>query len=518
MPVPGKTIEHITSELTSGEANARAVAVRSLAAAEKLNDTLNAFLQIDRAGATRRAEELDRESGNTQAGAQAGESQSGNVGESQPQNVGGSQPRAAANSPLRAVPIAVKDNICVRGLQATCGSRILAGYQPPYDATVIERLRAAGAVLVGKTNCDEFAMGSSNENSAFGPVRNPWDTERVPGGSSGGSAAAVAARVVPAALGSETGGSVRQPAALCGIVGVKPTYGRVSRYGLVAFGSSLDQVSVFGLTVKDAALVLQTIAGRDERDATTADVNVPDYAAELTTDIRGARVGVPRELLGEGVDADVRARVLEAIEAYRDLGAQIVDVEMPHAKYSIAVYYIIATAEASSNLARYDGVRYGHRTEDPEDLRQMYRRTRDEGFGAEVKRRIMLGTYVLSSGYYDAYYLKAQKVRTLIQRDFLDAFEKCDAVLTPTSPTPAFRLGEKTDDPLSMYLNDIYTCMANLAGVPGVSVPCGLSSQGLPVGFQLMGRHWAEATILRLAHAYEQAHPLEARPRVMAEE
>jgi len=501
MTVPGKTIELITSELSSGKTTARAVAVRSLAAAENLNDTLNAFLQIDRAGATRRAEELDREAGTDGAADSIVQGQN-----------------AATESLLRAVPIAVKDNICVRGLQATCGSRILAGYHPPYDATVVERLRAAGAVIVGKTNCDEFAMGSSNENSAFGPVRNPWDTERVPGGSSGGSAAAVAARVVPAALGSETGGSVRQPAALCGVVGVKPTYGRVSRYGLVAFGSSLDQVSVFGLTVKDAAVVLQTIAGRDERDATTADVSVPDYAAQLADDIRGARVGVPRELLGEGVDADVRARVEEAIEAYRELGVEIVDVALPHAKYSIAVYYIIATAEASSNLARYDGVRYGYRTEDPEDLRQMYRRTRDEGFGAEVKRRIMLGTYVLSSGYYDAYYLKAQKVRTLIQQDFLDAFDVCDAVLTPTTPTPAFRLGEKTVDPLSMYLSDIYTCMANLAGVPGVSVPCGLSSAGLPVGFQLMGRHWGESTILRLAHAYEQAHPLDARPRVMAEE
>jgi aspartyl-tRNA(Asn)/glutamyl-tRNA(Gln) amidotransferase subunit A len=500
MTVPGKTIEIITQELSSGETNARAIVSRSVAAAEKLNDTLNAFLQIDRAGAIRRAEELDRETGDT----------------SKEQNASGQQD-ASVQTPLRAVPIAVKDNICARGLQATCGSRILAGYQPPYDATVIERLKAAGACVVGKTNCDEFAMGSSNENSAFGPVRNPWDTERVPGGSSGGSAAAVAARVVPAALGSETGGSVRQPAALCGIVGVKPTYGRVSRYGLVAFGSSLDQVSVFGLTVRDAALVLQTIAGRDDRDATTADVPVPDYASELTGDIKGARIGVPRELFGEGLDAEVRARVESGIEAYKELGAEIVDVELPHAKYSIAVYYILATAEASSNLARYDGVRYGHRTEDPEDLRQMYRRTRDEGFGAEVKRRIMLGTYVLSSGYYDAYYLKAQKVRTLIQKDFLNAYESCDAILTPTTPTPAFRLGEKTDDPLAMYLNDIYTCMANLAGVPGISVPCGLSSNGLPIGLQLMGRHWGEATILRLAHAYEQAHPLTARPRVMAE-
>ncbi len=486
MTVPEKTIEHIAGQLARGETTARAVTTNALDAAEGLNETLNAFLQIDRQGATRRAEELDKS-----VGKQDGET-------------------------LRGVPIAIKDNICVRGLRATCGSRILAGYHPQYDATVIERLRAAGAVVIGKTNCDEFAMGSSNENSAFGPVRNPWDTERVPGGSSGGSAAAVAARIVPVSLGSETGGSVRQPAALCGIVGLKPTYGRVSRYGLVAFGSSLDQVSVFGLTVRDAALVLQTIAGRDAHDATTADVAVPDYASELAGDISGARIGVPRALLGEGVDAEVRASVESAIATYRELGAEIVDVELPHAKYSIAVYYIIATAEASSNLARFDGVRYGHRTEEGDNLQKMYRRTRDEGFGAEVKRRIMLGTYVLSSGYYDAYYLKAQQVRTLIKRDFLNAFAACDAILTPTTPTPAFRLGEKTDDPLAMYLSDIYTCMANLAGIPGISVPCGLSSDGLPIGFQLMGRHWGEPDILRLAHAYEHAHPLTERPRVMA--
>ena len=486
MTVPEKTIEHIAGQLARGETTARAVTAEALDAAEGLNETLNAFLQIDRAGATRRAEELDK-SGGTREG-----------------------------ETLRGVPIAIKDNICVRGLQATCGSRILAGYHPQYDATVIERLRAAGAVIIGKTNCDEFAMGSSNENSAFGPVRNPWDTERVPGGSSGGSAAAVAARIVPVSLGSETGGSVRQPAALCGIVGLKPTYGRVSRYGLVAFGSSLDQVSVFGLTVRDAALVLQTIAGRDTHDATTADISVPDYASELAGDISGARIGVPRALLGEGVDAEVRASVESAIATYRELGAEIVDVPLPHARYSIAVYYIIATAEASSNLARFDGVRYGHRTEEGDNLQKMYRRTREEGFGAEVKRRIMLGTYVLSSGYYDAYYLKAQQVRTLIKSDFLDAFAACDAVLTPTTPTPAFRLGEKTDDPLSMYLSDIYTCMANLAGIPGISVPCGLSSEGLPIGFQLMGRHWGEPDILRLAHAYEHAHPLNERPRVMA--
>src|SRR5438067_4056109 len=476
--------ERLRAAISERETTARAVAESSVDAAEKLNDTLNAFLQIDRVGALRRADEIDADGDSKQT--------------------------------LAGIPIAIKDNICVRCLQTSCGSRILGPYHAPYNATVIERLNQAGAVIVGKTNCDEFAMGSSNENSAYGPVRNPWDTERVPGGSSGGSAAAVAARVVPVALGSETGGSVRQPAALCGVVGVKPTYGRVSRYGLVAFGSSLDQVSVFGLTVRDAALALQTIAGRAERDATSADVPVPDYGAELTGDIRSARIGVPRELLGEGVDADVRARVEEAIESYRELGAEVVDVELPHAKYSIAVYYILATAEASSNLARYDGVRYGHRTEDPEDLRRMYKLTRDEGFGAEVKRRIMLGTYVLSSGYYDAYYLKAQKVRTLIQRDFLEAFEKCDAVLTPTSPTPAFRLGEKTDDPLSMYLNDIYTVTANLAGVPGISVPCGLSSEGLPIGMQLLAPYWSEATLLRLAYAYQQKNPLSARPRIHA--
>ncbi|HVF45066.1 MAG TPA: Asp-tRNA(Asn)/Glu-tRNA(Gln) amidotransferase subunit GatA [Pyrinomonadaceae bacterium] len=494
MTLPGGTIELLTSEMSATGSGAVGVVSRSLREAERLNGALNSFLQIDREGALRRAEEIDGAGGD-----------------------GPSPEDASVSAPLRGIPVAVKDNICVRGMQATCGSRILAGYHPPYDATVIERLKSAGAVIIGKTNCDEFAMGSSNENSAYGPVRNPWDTGRVPGGSSGGSAAAVASRVVPAALGSETGGSVRQPAALCGIVGFKPTYGRVSRYGLVAFGSSLDQVSVFGLTVRDAAVVARCIAGRDERDSTTADVPVPDYASELSGGIPGSRIGVPRALFGEGLDADVRARVEAAIDAYRELGAEVVDVELPHSKYSIAVYYILATAEASSNLARYDGVRYGYRAEDPGDLREMYRRTREEGFGAEVKRRIMLGTYVLSSGYYDAYYLKAQKVRSLIKRDFRDAFERCDAVLTPTAPTPAFRLGEKTSDPLSMYLSDVYTCMANLAGVPGISVPCGLSAQGLPVGFQLMAPHWGESTLFRLAHAYEQAHPLTERPAVAAE-
>jgi aspartyl-tRNA(Asn)/glutamyl-tRNA(Gln) amidotransferase subunit A len=479
-------IESLRAKITRGETTARAVAESSVDAAEKLNDTLNAFLQIDREGALRRAEELDATAADDSKGALAG------------------------------IPIAIKDNICVRGLQTSCGSRILGAYQPPYNATAIERLNAAGAIIIGKTNCDEFAMGSSNENSAFGPVRNPWDTERVPGGSSGGSAAAVAAGIVPVALGSETGGSVRQPASLCGIVGLKPTYGRISRYGLVAFGSSLDQIGIFGQSARDIGAVLGVISGRDTHDATTADVAVPDYSAEIKRGLEGARIGVPRELFGEGLDAEVRASVERAIEVYRELGAEIVDIELPHAKYCIAVYYIIATAEASSNLARYDGVRYGFRAEEANELRAMYRRTRDEGFGAEVKRRIMLGTYVLSSGYYEAYYRKAQQVRTLIKRDFERAFEHCEAILTPTTPTPAFLLGEKTDDPLAMYLNDIYTCTANLAGIPGISIPCGLSGEGLPIGFQLMGTYWAEADLLRLTHAYEQAQPFTARPRVSA--
>jgi aspartyl-tRNA(Asn)/glutamyl-tRNA(Gln) amidotransferase subunit A len=480
-------VESIRNRISAGEVSPRESVDRSLDAAERLNETLNAFLEIDRKGASERAEALG-------SSLQAGDSR----------------------LPLAGVPLAVKDNICVRGLQASCGSRILGPYKPPYSATVIERLQAAGAVVIGKTNCDEFAMGSSNENSAFGVVRNPWDTKRVPGGSSGGSAAAVAAGVVPVALGSETGGSVRQPAALCGIVGLKPTYGRLSRYGLIAFASSLDHISIFGRNTRDVAEVLHVAAGRDPLDATSADVPVPDYAAALAGDISGVRIGVPRALFSEGLDADVRERVESAIEAYRELGAEVIDIELPHAKYCIAVYYIIATAEASSNLARFDGVRYGFRAEEAKTLREMYSRTRDEGFGPEVKRRIMLGTYVLSSGYYDAYYRKAQQVRTLLNIDFKHAFEACDAILTPTTPTPAFLIGEKVDDPLSMYLNDIYTCTANLVGVPGISIPCGLSKDGLPIGLQLMTRHWDESRLLKLAHAYEEKHPLHARPRVSA--
>ncbi|HEV7799122.1 MAG TPA: Asp-tRNA(Asn)/Glu-tRNA(Gln) amidotransferase subunit GatA [Pyrinomonadaceae bacterium] len=466
--------------IDSGEITARRAVEFSLDAAEKLNGPLNAFLEIDRTGALKRSESID----------------------------GGS---------LAGVPVAIKDNICVEGLQTSCGSRILGDYHPPYSATVIDRLLAAGAIAVGKTNCDEFAMGSSNENSAFGPVKNPWDTARVPGGSSGGSAAAVAAGIVPVALGSDTGGSVRQPASLCGVFGLKPTYGRNSRYGLVAFASSLDQVGIFARTTSDVARVLGVIAGRDTHDATTANVPVPDYTAALSRDIKGARLGLPRSLFGEGLDAEVRASVQAAVDVYRDLGAEIVEVELPNAQYSIAVYYIIATAEASSNLARFDGVRYGFRAEDAPRLREMYRKTREEGFGPEVKRRIMLGTYVLSAGYYEAYYGKAQQVRALIKEDFRKAFESCDAIITPTSPTPAFLLGEKVDNPLAMYLNDIYTVTANLAGLPGLNVPCGLSSKRLPIGFQLLGAYWSEPTILNLAHAYETARPFIERPPLRAE-
>lgn len=453
--------------------------------AEKLNPQLNAFLQIDRDGAR------------SQAAVVAS--------------------NGVANNMFRGIPVAIKDNICVRGLQATCGSHILRGYHPQYDATVTTRLREAGAVIIGKTNCDEFAMGSSNENSAYGAVRNPYDLERVPGGSSGGSAAAVAAGIVPVALGSETGGSVRQPAAFCGIAGLKPTYGRISRYGLVAFGSSLDQVGIFATNARDIAHTLRVIAGRDAHDATSADMEVPDYAAQLEGDIRGARIGVPRALFGEGLDVEVRHKTEAALDVFRDLGAEVVDIELPHAKYAIAVYYILATAEASSNLARYDGVRYGVRSESATTLKDMYRRTRDEGFGAEVKRRIMLGTYVLSSGYYDAYYRKAQQVRALLRRDYERAFEQCDVIFTPTTPSTAFRLNEKTDDPLAMYLSDIYTATANLVGTPGLSIPCGMSSENLPIGMQLVGRHWSESILLKLAHAYEQAQPFTARPAVHAD-
>jgi aspartyl-tRNA(Asn)/glutamyl-tRNA(Gln) amidotransferase subunit A len=408
--------------------------------------------------------------------------------------------------PLHGVPVAVKDNLCTKGLPTSAASRVLRGFVPPYTATVVERLEAAGAILLGKTNLDEFAMGSSTENSALAPTKNPWDLTRTPGGSSGGSAAAVAAGMAAASLGSDTGGSVRQPAAFCGLVGVKPTYGRVSRYGLLAFASSLDQVGPLTRTAEDAALILQLIAGSDPNDATSSAEPLPDFSFAMTGDARGLRIGVPRDLVGEGVDLDVRRAFDEALDVWRSRGATIVDIALPHATYAIPVYYLIATAEASSNLARYDGVRYGHRAALGRDdgLQQMYDRTRDEGFGAEVKRRIMLGTYVLSAGYYDAYYLKAQQARTLLRQDYERAFDQCDAVATPTTPTPAFRLGEKIDDPLQMYLNDVFTVSTNLTGLPAISLPCGLSSEQLPIGVQLTGRMFDETRLFGLAYAFEQ--------------
>ena len=407
--------------------------------------------------------------------------------------------------PLGGVPVGIKDVMSTRGVRTTAGSKILNEYVPPYDCTAVARMEAAGAVVLGKTNCDEFAMGSSNENSAFHPVRNPCNLERVPGGSSGGSAAAVAANMAVVALGSDTGGSIRQPASFCGVVGLMPTYGRVSRYGLIAFASSLDHIGPLAKTVKDSAIVLRTIAGRDPMDSTSAEVPVPDYVAELDKPVRGLKLGVAKEYFGEGLDEEVRHAVESAIDKLKDLGCELVPISLPHTPYAIPAYYLVATAEASSNLARYDGVRYSLRAKRVKTLSEMYRRSRDEGFGPEVKRRIMLGTYALSAGYYDAYYLKAQKVRTLLTRDFEEAFRKVDAIVTPTSPTAAFRLGEKSNDPLAMYLADIYTVTADLAGIPGISVPCGETREKLPIGLQILGKHFDEATILRVAYAYEQA-------------
>lgn len=405
--------------------------------------------------------------------------------------------------PLAGVPIGIKDVLATCGVRTTAGSKILDHYVPPYDCTAVARLEAAGAIILGKTNCDEFAMGSSNENSAYGPVRNPCDRSRVPGGSSGGSAAAVAAGTAVATLGSDTGGSIRQPASFCGVVGLMPTYGRVSRYGLIAFASSLDHVGPITKTVKDAAILLRAIAGRDPLDSTSADTPVPNYEEEIGRPITGVKLGVPKEYFGEGLDADVRAAVESAIDLLREAGAQIVPISLPHTAYAIPTYYVIATAEASSNLARYDGVRYGFRAEKPRTLAEMYRKTRDQAFGPEVKRRIMLGTYALSSGYYDAYYRKAQQARTLITHDFEQAFQRVDAIITPTAPTPPFKLGEKTRDPLSMYLADIYTVTADLAGVPGISVPCGRTESGLPIGVQVLGRHFDEAMVIRIGHVVE---------------
>ncbi len=408
------------------------------------------------------------------------------------------------DSPLIGIPIAIKDNICTEGLRTTCASRILQNFIPPYESTVTRRLIDNGYILIGKTNLDEFAMGSSTENSAFFVTKNPWDMERIPGGSSGGSAAAVAADECIAALGSDTGGSIRQPAALCGVVGLKPTYGRVSRYGLIAFASSLDQIGPITKNVRDAALLLNIISGHDPMDSTSVPVEVPDFTASIGKDIKGIKVGIPEEYFIEGMDREVQESVRTAIKLIESLGAIPVEISLPHTEYAVATYYVLATSEASSNLARYDGVKYGFRATG-KDLLDMYMNTRAEGFGPEVKRRILLGTYALSSGYYEAYYRKAQQVRTLIKRDFDEAFKKVDAIFTPTTPTPAFRIGEKISDPLQMYLNDIFTISANLAGVPAISIPCGFTSEGLPVGLQIIGRAFDEEMILRIAHAYEQS-------------
>jgi aspartyl-tRNA(Asn)/glutamyl-tRNA(Gln) amidotransferase subunit A len=407
--------------------------------------------------------------------------------------------------PLAGLPMGIKDVLVMRGAAATAGSRILKGYQPPYDATAVSKLDAAGAVLLGKINCDEFAMGGSNENSAYGPVRNPVDTERVPGGSSGGSAAAVAANMAVATLGSDTGGSIRQPASFCGVVGVLPTYGRVSRYGLIAYASSLDRVGPFAANVRDAATLLGVIAGHDPQDATCLAAPVPDYAAESDRGAEGLRIGIPAEYFAEGLDPEVRAAIEKGVEALRAAGCTVKPVSLPHTKYAVPTYYLIATAEASANLARFDGVRYGYRSPASETLSAMYSHSRDEGFGAEVKRRILLGTYALSAGYYDAYYLKAQQVRRLLADEFLTAFGQVDAIVTPTSPTPAFKLGEKCDDPVSMYLADIYTVTASLAGICGVNVPCGTTATGLPIGMQVLAAHLNESTAFRVARAVERS-------------
>ncbi len=417
---------------------------------------------------------------------------------------------AGEDRPLLGVPMAIKDNICTKGVRTTCASRMLENYVPIYNATVIERLKAAGAVFLGKTNLDEFAMGSSTENSAFFPTHNPWDLERVPGGSSGGSAAAVAAGLCAGSLGSDTGGSIRQPASFCGVVGLKPTYGRVSRYGLVAFASSLDQIGPLTRTVADTALLLQVIAGPDSKDSTCAPKDVPDYMAALEMDLKGAKVGIPKEYLGEGLSEEVRQAVENALKIMEDLGLEVKEVSLPHSPYAIAAYYIIAPAEASSNLARYDGVKYGFRAEG-KDLIDMYKKTRSQGFGPEVKRRIMIGTYALSAGYYDAYYKKASQVRTLLAQDFARAFEEVDFVVGPVAPSPAFKIGERTDDPLEMYLSDIYTISVNLAGIVGLSLPCAFSKEGLPIGLQIMGPHFQEERVLALGHQFERAAGLTKR-------
>ncbi|WP_444685719.1 Asp-tRNA(Asn)/Glu-tRNA(Gln) amidotransferase subunit GatA [Alkalicoccus luteus] len=478
------SLKELQQQLHNGETSVEALVNLSFSRIEEVDDQVGAFLRLDKDRAIERAQELDRQL---------------------------QQNSISAEDALFGLPVGVKDNIVTKGLVTTCASRILENFEPVHDATVVEKLRDAGTVTIGKLNMDEFAMGSSNENSGYKLCRNPWNLDHVPGGSSGGSAAAVAAGEVPFSLGSDTGGSIREPAAYCGVVGMKPTYGRVSRFGLVAFASSLDQIGPITRSVEDNALVMQHIAGFDERDSTSADMDVPDYLAGFTGDIKGMKIAVPKEYLGEGVDQGVREKVEEALRLLKELGADYEEVSLPHSKYALAAYYVLASSEASANLARFDGIRYGVRqTED--NLLDTYKKSRSEGFGDEVKRRIMLGTFALSSGYYDAYYKKAQRVRTLIKEDFEDLFLQYDVVIGPTSPTTAFKIGEAVDDPMTMYANDILTIPMNLAGVPAISIPCGLSDD-MPVGLQIIGRHFDEATVYKVAHAYEKAASHNAKPQ-----
>lgn len=481
------TAHQLHNLLVSGKVSAREVVEDIYQKIQKVEEKTNCFITLTPDLALRQAEEVDRKIA-----------------------------RGEEIPPLAGIPLAIKDVISTEGIRTTCGSRILANYMPPYQATVVERLKNTGILFIGKTNMDEFAMGSSTENSAFGPVRNPWDLERVPGGSSGGSAAAVAAGETVLALGTDTGGSIRQPASFCGIVGLKPTYGRVSRYGLVAFASSLDQIGPLTGDVTDCALLLEAISGHDARDSTSVDMEVPQYRRALVNDVKGMRIGIPREYFGEGMDGEVEESIWRGIRLLEKLGAEVEEVSLPHTEYAVATYYIIAPGEASSNLARYDGVQYGYRTlnlqlqtpdSETNPIINMFERTRDEGFGEEVKRRIMLGTYTLSAGYYEAYYLKAQKVRTLIKKDFEEVFKEHQVIITPTSPTPAFKIGEKIDDPLKMYLSDIYTISVNLAGLPAISIPCGFTRKGLPIGLQIIGKPFDEETILRVAYTFEQNTP-----------
>jgi aspartyl-tRNA(Asn)/glutamyl-tRNA(Gln) amidotransferase subunit A len=473
----GETASTLSEKISKGETSSVEIVKSALARIDRLEPKINAFIKVEHEDALADAKKADE--------------------------------RIAKGErlPLLGVPVAIKDNLLIEGRKTTCASKILENFRAPYSATVIKKLRAAGAVILGKTNLDEFAMGSSTENSAFGPTKNPWDVNTVPGGSSGGSAAAVAAGYCPVSLGSDTGGSIRQPAAFCGVAGLKPTYGRVSRFGLVAFASSLDQIGPFGKSVADIATAMDVIGGYDDMDSTSVNKPMPNLTSALNKGVKDFVVGLPKEYFIEGVDPEVRKTVMDAADALAKQGARIEEINLPHTEYAIAVYYVLATAEASSNLARYDGVKYGHRTKAQVGLAEMYAASRTEGFGAEVRRRIMLGTYVLSSGYYDAYYLKAQKVRTLIVNDFKEAFKKCRVILTPTAPTPPFNFGAKTADPLQMYLSDIFTISTNLAGIPGISVPGGLSSKGLPIGVQMMAGHFDEEALISAAAAYESARP-----------